>query len=246
MVKMYDAVTPSNIPLDVPAVLAYVDGIWPWKPEDYARFPNAIVKKITVNGVNLVDFCDIENGDLTPQGAVNWVQRKRATGVEPDGVYCGESNWPTVRQAFIDAKVREPNYLVASYKNPPDPTIPAGAIGIQYVDTGGYDISEINFPTPKVVVMANLQMVTFSLDNTGKGDCILDGGAGGQKGATSISPALLFSNWNGAATPLGSDPQADGSYWPHSCAVQDRDNFVLVTGWGGQPNGTMTVFLGIK
>lgn len=128
---MYDSTRPSAIPADAEMVAGYVDGIYRWKPEDWARFPNAVKVEISAIGTDRGTVVDVETGCVwPPENAVPWVQRARARGVDPT-VYC---NWlndlgPT-RAAFDRAGVTQPHYWVAKYDGIAE--IPKGTVGKQY------------------------------------------------------------------------------------------------------------------
>ncbi|MES1975835.1 MAG: hypothetical protein V4472_25535 [Pseudomonadota bacterium] len=140
---MYDSITASQCPSDGDLYLGYLDGAWPSYNDMVRLFPNAIHVPCTVfasDNEGLVGDC--ENGDMTPQTLVTWVVNRRRSGADPTG-YCNFSTWPAARAAFQAAGVAEPHWLIAGYAQPPDPSIPAGAIGHQYADPGPYDISSV-------------------------------------------------------------------------------------------------------
>src|SRR5215469_14767175 len=56
-------------------------------------------------------------------------------------IYCSESAWPTVRQAFTDAKVAEPWYWIAAYPGSVGDALFPGSAGHQWIDRGPYDES---------------------------------------------------------------------------------------------------------
>jgi hypothetical protein len=84
--------------------------------------------------------CDVENGDLTPEQAPDWVYRQRARGIIPS-VYCNQSTWPAVKAAFTARNIPQPYYWIANYSN--GPLIPTGASAIQYQNNPGYDVSNV-------------------------------------------------------------------------------------------------------
>jgi hypothetical protein len=141
MRKMYDAVTPANIPPDAQLVAGYLTGPYAWKASDWARFPNVPHVQIATQSTYNVGNClDVETGDATPTGAVQWVKNRRAAGVDPT-CYCNSSTWPSVRAAFQAAKVPEPHYWIAKYDQ--NPAIPAGAVAKQHTNTAGWDLSSV-------------------------------------------------------------------------------------------------------
>lgn len=128
---MYDSTRPAAIPTNAEMVAGYVDGIYRWRPEDWARFPRAVKVEISAIGTDRGTVVDVEQGCVwPPENAVPWVQRARARGVDPT-VYC---NWmndlgPT-RAAFDRAGVAQPHYWVAKYDGIAE--IPKGTVGKQY------------------------------------------------------------------------------------------------------------------
>ena len=140
--RMYDSVHPGLIPLDCQLVAGYVDGAYRWTFADWVRFAGKVTVPIAVSAsTNDGIVLDVERFDATPAQAPGWVTMRRAAGKDPS-VYCSQSVWPTVRNAFIDAQVPEPHYWIAAY--PGDgPVVPAGAVAHQWVDHGDYDESVV-------------------------------------------------------------------------------------------------------
>lgn len=146
MRTLYDSVNPAAIPSTAAMVAGYIDGMYAWRPADWARFPRAVQVRIAVfASTNAGHVLDIETGDATPVQAPGWVQKRRAAGADPS-VYCSMSLWPTVRAAFAAAHVPEPHYWVAGYPGG-GPIIPAGAVAHQYADPatsgGDWDLSVV-------------------------------------------------------------------------------------------------------
>jgi hypothetical protein len=140
---MFDGIFPDEVPAGADLYAGYDDGEWDDAAELATRFHGKIVVRVTVAaGDNAGNVLDVENGDASPSQAVGWVQRRRASGAVPT-VYCSVSSWPAVRSAFQTQRVAEPYYWVADYSLGEEPPIPAGAIALQYTDTGGYDISVV-------------------------------------------------------------------------------------------------------
>lgn len=140
---MYDAVTAANIPINAKMVAGYCDTIRipQWTDGDWARFPNAIkiriAKKASTNDGHVLD---VEIGDATPAQAPGWVVMRRKAGIDPV-IYCNMSTWGAVRDAFVSARVAEPQYWIAHYDG--IATLPAGAIAKQYDNPGPYDLSVV-------------------------------------------------------------------------------------------------------
>lgn len=142
MRKMYDAVTPTNIPRDAQIVAGYLNGKYAWTAAEWAMFPNAVHVRISVRAAFLDGHVlDVEPGDATPAESVGWVKARRAAGADPS-VYCNRSSWPQVRAAFQLAREPEPHYWIATASGKLE--IPAGAVAAQYLlDTDGVDRSAV-------------------------------------------------------------------------------------------------------
>lgn len=145
MITLYDSVDPFAIPLDAPAVAGYIDGAYRWPTEGWTRFDTSTVKlHITVFGDITADVADVENGDMTPDQAVNW-SRAVGGGVVPL-VYCSADRWTTLRATFAAHNAIEPRWWIADYDG--SPTLPQGADIHQYLDPpasgGHYDLSVIS------------------------------------------------------------------------------------------------------
>lgn len=140
---MFDSVTPGHCPPGADLYLGYIDGRYPSYDGLVRLYPQAIHVPCTVyardnDGLVL----DVEAGDATPAQSAVWVPMRRAAGVHP-AVYCSFDTWPAVRQAFGRARLAEPEYVIAGYMNPPDRTIPDGAVAHQWIDHGPYDESTV-------------------------------------------------------------------------------------------------------
>ena len=139
MRRLYDSVTPANIPDDAELVAGYVDGLYAWTADDWARWAHIPQVRIAVfASTNDGNCLDVEQGCSAPEEAPGWVKMRRAAGVDPT-VYCSESPWPTVRAAFAAQGVPEPHWWIANYNK--ELTIPDGAVAHQYWDFGPYDSS---------------------------------------------------------------------------------------------------------
>lgn len=137
----YDSVTPANLPAGGAIYPAYANGNYTNQAEVESRFPGVPVPGIDVLDAGIGIILDVESGDATPQSAPHWVVERRAAGVNPT-VYCSESIWQTVINAFNAAGVPQPNYWVAAYPGG-GAFVPGGAVAHQYEDTGPYDISVV-------------------------------------------------------------------------------------------------------
>jgi hypothetical protein len=78
---MYDSVTARDIPRDPDLVAGYVDGLFAWSASDWQQFPVSVHVGISVNpDGNVGQVLDVEAGNATPQQAIPWIQRRRASG----------------------------------------------------------------------------------------------------------------------------------------------------------------------
>lgn len=136
---MYDAITPSRIPVSAPQMVAgYVNGRWPSYAEMVSRFPSAVHVSIAVSADTDAQVLDVEQYDATPAEAVDWVLRQRGRKAIPT-VYCNTSTWPAVQAAFAARRVALPYWWEANYST--GPSISPGAIAKQFETTPGYDRS---------------------------------------------------------------------------------------------------------
>lgn len=123
----------------------------PWKPGDlimayingaissgnYAEarvlFPEAQILSITTNGNPLAkaNICDCETGDYTPQAAAAWVTQGSGSTI-----YASLNTWPAVRRLINPAI--PVNWLATTLNG--NTNVP-GSVGVQYLDTGLYDIT---------------------------------------------------------------------------------------------------------
>src|SRR5581483_10825841 len=77
LITMYDSVTAWQIPPDAPAVAGYVDGMYCWSAQDWARFPNALKVTIATSAAHDAMVLDVERWDATPDEAPGWIARQR-------------------------------------------------------------------------------------------------------------------------------------------------------------------------
>ena len=140
---MYDGVDASSVPSGAALYAGYVDGQWQSYGPLAAKFPGARHVSICVTSSGSARVLDVETGDASPTEAPGWAARERANGNQYPVVYVNASTWPAVKAAFADQGVTAPLYWVAAYVDDSAdvPAIPAGAIGVQYYDFGGYDAS---------------------------------------------------------------------------------------------------------
>ena len=146
MITVYDSVTANDIPTDTPVVAGYDEGDYTWKDSDWNRFPNARHIHIVIHATtNKGDILDCENGDAEPQECPSWITMRRNAGHRNPGIYCNDSTYWIVRQAFIDQHISMPPFWLAAWTNVRPTVFHPGVIGVQYVsppNSGGhYDIS---------------------------------------------------------------------------------------------------------
>jgi hypothetical protein len=98
-IKMYDAVTPGNIPKSAEVVAGYIDGDYAYHRDDWNRWPDAIKVLITVSGSLTANVADVENGDMTPDQVPEWIHNKHSRGMRDCTVYCNRSTVDPVRAA---------------------------------------------------------------------------------------------------------------------------------------------------
>jgi hypothetical protein len=98
-VRMYDAVTPGNIPKSAEVAAGYVDGDYAWPSQAWHRFPGALKVLITVSGSLTGNVADVENGDLTPAEANRWLEAKERAWMHDSTIYCSRSSVGAVRAA---------------------------------------------------------------------------------------------------------------------------------------------------
>jgi nucleoid-associated protein YgaU len=128
--KMYDSVTPQDIPVTAALVAGYVDGRYNNISLMHYRFPDAVVVGIATSAhTNFGIVLDVESGDATPAQAVGWVFKRRQGSHDPT-VYTSASEWGAVRAAFHAANVAEPHYWIADWDG--NPVLPHGAVAKQY------------------------------------------------------------------------------------------------------------------
>jgi hypothetical protein len=93
----YDSTRPELIPATAPVILYYADGRYKWSGEQLARFPDARVRAITVEGDPVCDIIDVESGDCTPGDVPNFLRARLDMGVATGTVYCNRSTLATVQ-----------------------------------------------------------------------------------------------------------------------------------------------------
>lgn len=151
---MYDSVSQFSIPSDATMVAGYVDGKYAWSTQDWALRSHLTVVRIAVfASTNNGNVLDAERGDATNSEAVDWTMMRRTMGVIP-AIYTAEENWDALKQEFVSRGVAQPYYWVAKWQESPDPknppSIPSGAIALQFMNTPGWDMSVVSTFWPGV------------------------------------------------------------------------------------------------
>ena len=144
---MYDSTTAGDIPANAAMVAGYINGTYCWSAADWARFPNAVKVRISVNAqTDDGQVLDVEQGDAYPHEAPGWVALRRAAGVDPT-VYCNRANVDAVRSAFLAANMPLPHLWLAAYDGLNG--VPDGYVAKQYADQAmipgqpHYDLSAV-------------------------------------------------------------------------------------------------------
>lgn len=140
MRRMADSVNAAGLPAGFDLYAGYVNGRYANMAQIEARFPGAKVIGISVTAsANNGTVLDVEQFDATPTQAPGWVEMRRKAGIVP-WVYCSESVWPAVIQAFTASQTPPPLYWIAAYPGP-GPVLYPGSIAHQWADQGPYDES---------------------------------------------------------------------------------------------------------
>jgi hypothetical protein len=136
-VKIYDAVTPDNIPRSAEVVAGYIDGDFTWPEEAWNRWPDALKVLITVSGSLTGNVADVESGNMSPDEARKWIEAKHDKGMHESTVYCSRSSFEAVRAA---CEGQDYAIWVADWTGSPHPV--HGTVATQYRNVGNaYDLS---------------------------------------------------------------------------------------------------------
>jgi len=120
--RMFDDTTVSLIPLNAPAVLAYVDGAYQTIDEVKKLFPHAHILPCTVFTPGKARCLDIEKGDATPDKAAEHVhKRQKIAPHELPVLYGSISTMPAIEANCKAAGIhrREYDLLSAHYTYKP-------------------------------------------------------------------------------------------------------------------------------
>lgn len=241
---MYDATNPSVIP-DGPLLAGYINGKWPSYFQIAIDHPQSTVLTITVKAHNpdgsyvIADILDIESGDATPSEAPGWTQAMRTLHRPIIANYCSRlATWPGTKAAYLSDGVPTPDFWIADYTG--QPHLLPDTVATQWTDHDNeYDISQTNgtWPLSPVPPLPPIQtypvgalmmnLVAVLADKNGNGD---------------LHTNIPWSTFQ-SATIQGSDPEADGVYWPGYAQAQQRDGKVLICIIGCLPNIVRNVFV---
>lgn len=139
---IYDSVNPSAVPTNQ-RIATYVDGPFAVSPSQATGHPSVLWIDTNGSSPKTASALDVEPGDVTPTGAVQWVQQKFSTSPNSTAiVYTMRSEWPQVQSAIsslpsqMQSHVR---YWIADPTGVPH-TVP-GASATQWYWGSSYDIS---------------------------------------------------------------------------------------------------------
>ena len=139
---MADAVSVGGLPAGMDLYAGYDDGRYDDAAAIAAAEGGKTVIRITVfPSDNEGDCLDVESGDATPAQAPGWVSARRQAGHGGPLVYCSESIWAQVQQAFASAGVAQPGYWIAGYPGSVGDALYPGSVGHQWIDHGSWDES---------------------------------------------------------------------------------------------------------
>lgn len=167
---MADSVNAADLPAGFDFYAGYVNGLYANMAQIEKRFPNSKVIGISVTVQNNGTVLDVENGDATPSQAPAWCQMRRNAGITP-WVYCSESVWPLVEQAFTIQGIAPPLWWIAAYPGP-GPVLFPGSIAHQWADQGLYDESVVADFIPGIDTVSPAQednMPYYAVNSTGTG-----------------------------------------------------------------------------
>lgn len=148
---MYDSTKPSLIPADVAMVAGYINGMYAWSQADWRRFPHAAHVRIDVTGADPFgsDVADVERGDLSIAGAVQWVEMRQRERGWWSCCYVDRSNLAELRDAMGNLHTM---FWVADWTGVPHVVEGERICAVQYLSTSHYDVSEVFspewFPSP--------------------------------------------------------------------------------------------------
>ena len=141
LLTCWDAVTIENVPRSIGLFLAYVDGFFANFTPARARFTSARILTIatSANYPDVVDFYDVESGDLTPAQTPRVVRHQLELGNKRPGLYANRFTWPLIIAA-LRADGINPTIVKKIIADPTGhPHIPPGFDACQYLFAGRFD-----------------------------------------------------------------------------------------------------------
>jgi hypothetical protein len=139
---IYDSINPSTVPAGQ-RVATYVDG--PYAVSSSQAAGHSSVLWIDTNGSNpkAASALDVEPGDATPTGAVQWVQQKLSASPNSTAiVYTMQSEWPQVKAAINTLPSSMQSHVKYWVADPTGtPHMVPGASATQWYWGNSYDIS---------------------------------------------------------------------------------------------------------
>lgn len=111
-VLLYDSVDLSQIPSAAPAVAGYVDGAWANWADVLTKWPTTRHVSITATGRSQADVCDVEPGDVSAQGAVQWIDSMHRAGHGAPGIYASLDTWVTQLLPLLTRRWHRSQYRV--------------------------------------------------------------------------------------------------------------------------------------
>jgi len=134
---MYDSVDSESIFENAALVAGYVDGVYAWSDDAWARHPSAVKVRIAVFAdTNDGDCLDCERGDALPEDCPGWIAMRQAAGVVVPTIYCSIATMPYIHE-LCDGLTFD--VWVADWTG--EPHIPDGAAACQYAAKGAYDVT---------------------------------------------------------------------------------------------------------
>ena len=210
---MLDSISASAIPTNVPVVAGYVDGRYVWSAADWNRFPNAVRITIATQASSQADVLDVETGDATPADVPGWVGRFNRPSRRRPTIYCNRSTWAAVKAALGTTEV---DYWISTLDG--TQTV-AGAVAVQYTDTGGYDESLIQDLTWLEDASLN-QDTARGLVYDLRASLLGEGpGTAGEAAGIEAYVAGVVANVEGGLSALITDCQKDPRYLPARVAA---------------------------
>ena len=134
---MYDSVDSESIFENAALVAGYIDGLYAWSDDAWARHPSAkLVRIAAFADTNDGDVLDCERGDASPSECPAWVTMRQTAGLAVPTIYCSLWTMPLVQAACEGLTY---DLWIADWTG--EPHIPEGAVACQYAAKGTYDVT---------------------------------------------------------------------------------------------------------